>query len=168
MNIFFTSDHHFSHTNIIKYCARPYATVQEMDADMIDKWNSVVGDRDEVYHLGDFTLGNWGTAHSYLKKLKGRICFIQGNHDGAWWSALENRQKLPPIFELTVNKQKIVLSHYPLRSWNKSFNGSWHLFGHEHGNLPPMGKSFDVGVDTHNLYPYSLDEVFDKMKVLGT
>lgn len=97
MTIFITSDHHFNHANIIKYCARPYNTVQEMDFDMIERWNSVVQDRDQVYHLGDFMLGNWGTARSYLKQLKGKIYFIKGNHDNGWWSSLDPWQKLPPF-----------------------------------------------------------------------
>lgn len=138
----------------------------EMDSDMIEKWNSVIKDKDEVYYLGDLTLGNWGTARSYLKQLKGRIKFIEGNHDKRWFPSLESNQKLPPIYELSYMNKTIVLSHYSMRSWNKSFHGSYHVFGHSHGELPPYGKSFDVGVDCWGFYPVSIEQVFEKMESL--
>lgn len=128
--IYFSSDHHFQHAKVIEHCKRPYSTQMEMDSNMIEKWNSVVKDKDEVYYLGDLTLGNWGTARSYLKQLRGRIKFIEGNHDKRWFSSLESNQKLPPIYELNYMNKTIVLSHYPLRSWNKSFHDSYHIFGH--------------------------------------
>lgn len=162
--IYFSSDHHFQHANIIQHCNRPYKTQVEMDLDLIEKWNSVVKEKDEVYYLGDFTLGNWATAWSYLKKLKGRKYFIKGNHDNNWYSSLDSHQKLPPIHELKVNNQLYILSHYPMRAWNKSFHGSYHIFGHEHGNLPPHGLSFDIGVDCWDGYPVSIEEVNERME----
>lgn len=164
--IYFSSDHHFQHAKVIEYCKRPYSTQMAMDSDMIEKWNSVIKDKDDVYYLGDLTLGNWGTARSYLKQLKGKIKFIEGNHDKRWFSSLESNQKLPSIYELNYMNKTIVLSHYSMRSWNKSFHGSYHLFGHSHGELPPYGKSFDVGVDCWNFYPVSIEQVFEKMETL--
>lgn len=164
--IYFSSDHHFQHAKVIEYCKRPYSTQMEMDSDMIEKWNSVIKDKDEVYYLGDLTLGNWGTARSYLKQLKGKIKFIEGNHDKRWFSSLESSQKLPAIYELNYMNKTIVLSHYSMRSWNKSFHGSYHLFGHSHGELSPYGKSFDVGVDYWDFYPVSIEQVFEKMESL--
>mgnify|MGYP006935470701 CR=1 FL=1 len=166
MTIFFTSDHHFNHINILSHCQRPFSSVQEMDEEMISRWNSVVKEKDEVYYLGDFTLGNWATAWSYIKRLKGKIKFIEGNHDWRWFSKLSNEQKLLPIHELKYNHNTFVLCHYPLRGWNKSFRGSYHLFGHEHGNMLPYGKSFDIGVDCWDFYPVSIEQVIDKMKEL--
>lgn len=166
MTIWFSSDHHFNHINIIKHCQRPFSSVQEMDEEMISRWNSVVKENDEVYYLGDLTLGNWATAWNYMKRLKGRIKFIEGNHDIRWFSKLPSNQKLPPIYELNFNKQLFVLSHYPLRGWNKAFHGSFMLYGHEHGNMAPYGKSFDVGVDCHEFYPISIEQVIEKMKDL--
>lgn len=166
--IYFSSDHHFSHNGILKHCSstRPYNTIVEMDKDYIDKWNSFISDKDEVYYLGDLTLGNWGTALSYIKKLKGRIRFIKGNHDDRWFGSLDSHQKLAPIHELRHNGQLYVLSHYAMREWNKSFHGSYHLFGHSHGNLPSYKLSFDIGVDCHNGFPISIDEVNEKMEIL--
>ena len=164
--IYFSSDHHFNHINILKHTQRPFSSVQEMDSEMISRWNSVIKDRDEVYYLGDLTLGNWGTAKSYLDRMNGRIKFIEGNHDKRWFKSLDPKLQLPPIYELNYMNKTIVLSHYSLRSWNKSFHGSYHLFGHSHGDLPPYGKSFDVGVDCWNFYPVSIEQVFEKMETL--
>lgn len=166
MTIFFTSDHHFNHINILKHCQRPFSSVQEMDEELIKRWNSVIKENDEVYYLGDLTLGNWSTAWSYIKRLKGRIKFIKGNHDKGWFSKLPEGQKLPPIYELNFNNQLFVLCHYPLRGWNKAYYGSYHVFGHEHGNMTPYGKSFDIGVDCHDFYPISIEQIIDKMKGL--
>ena len=166
MTIWFSSDHHFNHMNIIKHCQRPFSSVREMDEEMISRWNSVVKENDEVYYLGDLTLGDWTIAWSYIKRLNGRIRFIEGNHDYRWFSKLPENQKLLPIHELKFNKQSLVLSHYPMRSWNKSFHGSYHLFGHVHGAMQPYGKSFDIGVDCHDFYPISIEEVIEKMKGL--
>ena len=71
------------------------------------------------------------------------------------------------LLEIKLDGQLIVLCHYSMRKWNKSHYGSWHLYGHSHGNLPPLGLSFDVGVDTNDYYPYSLDDVSNKMKTLS-
>jgi len=80
MSIFFTSDTHFGHENIIKYCKRPFANAAEMDKALIRNWNRVVGPHDLVYHLGDFAVGG-GPAGPYLDQLNGRIILIHGNHD---------------------------------------------------------------------------------------
>ena len=80
--IFFTSDTHFGHANIIKYCARPFASVQEMNRELIARWNAVVGPRDTVYHLGDFAFGKASEAPTFLRKLNGaKKILIRGNHD---------------------------------------------------------------------------------------
>lgn len=162
--IYFTSDHHFNHANIIKHCNRPFYSTENMDEEMIFRWNSTVKDNDEVYYLGDLTLGNWETAHKYTKALKGKIKFIEGNHDERWFSHLNNNQKLPSIYELKVNKQMLILCHYSMQTWNGFYRGAIHLFGHSHGNLSGIGKSMDVGVDSNNFYPVSLDEVLEKMR----
>ena len=80
--IFVTSDTHFSHVNIIKYCNRPYASVEEMNNALIDNWNSVVKNDDLVIHLGDFALGRTiQDIKKHLDKLNGNKILILGNHD---------------------------------------------------------------------------------------
>lgn len=161
--IYFTSDTHFGHTNILKYSNRPFKTIEEMDGKLIYNWNQVIKPEDTIYHLGDFA---FRTPKEYLNRLNGTVIRIKGSHDPDI--------KSPYIIELETglldeygNKRLIVLCHYSLRSWPKSHYASWHLFGHHHGKLEPYGLSFDVGVDCTNYFPLSLDEVAKKMQTLS-
>ena len=79
--VFFTSDTHFNHTNIIQYCQRPFKSTDEMNEAIIDNWNSVVGEEDTVFHLGDFCLGSSAEWNKILNRLNGKIYLILGNHD---------------------------------------------------------------------------------------
>lgn len=168
-NTFFTSDTHFGHKNIIKYCNRPFKDTKEMDEALIDNWNSKVKKGDYVFHLGDFSLSN-GNAGGYLNQLNGYIRFIRGNHDKDAEDLQRNvtrAGKLPPFLSfddvrmVSIDGQQIWLSHYAHRVWPKSHRGVWHLYGHSHGTLPddPNSLSFDCGVDCHNYAPLSFDEV---------
>ena len=56
MNIWFIADPHFDHKNIIKYCERPFNTVEEMNQTLIERWNSVVKKDDKVFCIGGFFL----------------------------------------------------------------------------------------------------------------
>jgi len=168
LNYFFTADTHFGHANIIRYCNRPFSSVEEMDVEIIKKWNSKVGKNDTVFHLGDFAFGKTEfDFNKYYNALNGKIVFIKGNHDSLAWA---NRNKFESFssgyYEANINGQLIVLSHYAMLVWNKSHYGSYSLFGHSHGTLPdnPNSLSFDCGVDTNNFYPYSFDEVRARMK----
>ena len=80
-HIWVTSDTHFNHANIIKYCNRPFSSVEEMNEPIIANWNKVVSQGDTVYHLGDFALGNKSLIPDFLERLNGHISFIMGNHD---------------------------------------------------------------------------------------
>jgi len=79
--MFFTADSHFGHANIIKYCNRPFNSVDEMDETMVRRWNSVVEPSDVVYHLGDFALCKNGYAKNILNCLNGKIYLCRGSHD---------------------------------------------------------------------------------------
>ena len=82
--IYFTSDTHFNHTNIIRYCNRPFNCVDEMNNSLVQNWNKIITNNDVVYHLGDLALGMKEQANDLIKKLKGTIYLIRGNHDN--WS----------------------------------------------------------------------------------
>lgn len=79
--VFATSDHHFGHSRIIEYANRPYSSVEEMDEDLIKRWNETVSNNDIVFHLGDFAFGSVGKQKSYLDRLHGVKYLILGNHD---------------------------------------------------------------------------------------
>ena len=163
MTIWFTADLHLGHTNIIKYCNRPFSSVDEMDEELITRWNECINPTDIVYHLGDFCFGNPG---KYFKRLNGRITFIFGSHDRETAFPIRIRE-ISPLKDEYGNDRKIVMCHYAMRSWPHSHYASWHLFGHHHGKLEPYGLSFDVGVDCWDYNPVSLEEVADKMKTLA-
>ncbi|MDR3059367.1 MAG: metallophosphoesterase, partial [Prevotella sp.] len=81
--IWFTSDHHFGHKNIIEFSQRPFLNTDEMNEELIKRWNEKIGTEDMVYHLGDFALMSSGKLRSILDRLNGRIHLIQGNHESA-------------------------------------------------------------------------------------
>lgn len=192
--IFFTADTHLGHPNIIRFCKRPFlkdgdldekgnwisqeiakARCKEMDKCIIDNWNSVVTEKDTVYHLGDVMtwkesdLGTmFFTAYSnYRKQLNGKIFLIPGNHDHKIHACFPHRLLgKAPLYELKYNKEHITMCHYAMRVWPRSHFNSWHLYGHSHSLLPPKGKSFDVGVDNNYFKPLSFDQVKAIMNAL--
>lgn len=169
---FFTSDTHFGHKNIVEYCKRPFATFGEMDKEIVRRWNEVVTGNDTVYHLGDFAFGRDATLpyiSDIAKELKGKIKLIRGNHE-KMASAIQWRfSSINDYSEINIGGQEIVLFHYGMRTWHHDLRGTWHLYGHSHGGLPPFGKSLDIGVDSWDFAPVSFDrlkEVMDK-RVVG-
>ena len=172
-NIFFTSDHHFGHKNIIKFSNRPFSSVEEMDETMIQRWNEKIGPDDEVYHLGDVSFHSPGNLKKILYRLNGKIYLIKGNHEKPAMACHFRFEWVKDYFELVIQDeefkkghQKLILFHYAQRVWNAGHYGTYHLYGHSHGNLPddPKSLSFDVGVDCHNFYPLSYEEVKGIMK----
>ena len=81
MKTWFISDTHFNHENIIKYCDRPFASKEEMNQELIKRWNNTVSKNDIVWFLGDFALGGREECKSLLAQLNGEIRMIRGNHD---------------------------------------------------------------------------------------
>lgn len=162
--MFFTADLHLGHKNIIKYCNRPFGSVDEMDRVLINNINDKVGLNDKLYIVGDFTFGDMATVTNYRRRIVcPNVALIRGNHD-----KLSSGQYVSAGFEycghmadMHVGKQDITLCHYAMRRWNKSHHGSWQLFGHSHGCLEddPKLLSFDVGVDCHEYKPLSFEDV---------
>lgn len=127
---------------------------------MVENWNSVVTEQDTVYHLGDFAYGR-DAEQKYVsrlaKDLKGKIHLILGNHDKIAESIAWRFSTIKHYDEVEVEGQRIVLFHYGLRTWHHDLRGVWHLYGHSHGGLPPLGKSLDIGVDSWNFMPASFE-----------
>lgn len=164
---FFTSDTHFFHERIIKYCNRPFRTVTEMNERIREDWFRKVKPEDKVYHLGDVGFAPIDQLGGFLNTLPGKKYLVPGNHDNP-----QNLSKyfklLPQCYELRVpdpefrhGVRPIILCHYALRVWNKSHHGSWHLYGHSHGTLPddPNSLSTDVGVDPNEFKLLSVDDL---------
>lgn len=169
-NIFFTSDTHFGHFNVISHCDRPFTDKVTMDYNLIDNWNSVVGEDDIVFHLGDFALEGPKRTHEILNQLKGRIHLVKGNHEKSVLKKEYTRDRFESISdileirvmddELDYENADIIMCHYPMLSWRGSNHGSIHLFGHVHGTLiHPSPKAIDVGVDNHGYTPLSYNDI---------
>lgn len=172
-NIFFTADHHFGHENIIKFSERPFESLEQMHEELIKRWNERITDGDTVYHLGDMSLGKPDFTKDILDRLNGKIYLIKGNHEYSALRVADRFEWIKDYHEFSIEdeeavhgKQKIILFHYAMRIWNASHHGTWQLYGHSHGTLPDdeMALSIDVGVDCHNFYPISYEEVKDLMK----
>ena len=128
-----------------------------MDEKLIANWNSLVKDKDTVYHLGDFCMGY---CREYLARLSGNKVLLKGSHDrGLEQAGIANHEIIELSTKETGAPQPIVMCHYCLRVWPKSHYGAWMLYAHSHGRLPPEGKSWDVGVDNNGFRPLSLPEI---------
>lgn len=165
MTQYWTSDTHFNHANIIRYCNRPFENVQEMNEIMIRNWNSRVQPQDTVYHLGDFASGDRSKIRGILSRLNGKKILIRGNHDkqpslSDGWHEIHN------FLELKQDHSLIVMCHYAMRVWNRSHHGAIMLYGHSHANLPGNNQSLDVGVDCWNYQPVTLAEIQQRMQTL--
>ena len=162
MTTWFTADTHFGHAAIIRLARRPFKTVEEMDAKLIARWNSVVAPGDTVWHVGDFCYKASLAVDAYRERLNGRIHLIAGNHDT---QTIKHHAHLfasvDDIREIESAGQRILLCHYPMREWPGAWRGAWHLFGHVHGRLDgePHGLSLDVGVDSHGYAPVGIDRL---------
>ena len=155
--IWFIADPHFGHANIIRYCHRPYSSVEEMNAALISNWNALVKPTDTVYVVGDVAMGD---AQAYLAKLNGRKILIFGHHDRNPQLLCSHFEEITPFKQVTIEGQDIVLCHYPLMDWPGREQGAWQLHGHKHGTyLPLEGKQWDVGVDVNNYRPVSFAQI---------
>ena len=116
---YYISDLHFGHNNVIKFDNRPFNNMQEMESTIVENWNKTVKDNDVVYVLGDLF---WKTydADRILPILNGQIILIKGTHDSV--EPLKQRKiKVFDYLEIKDNKRNVVLSHYPIPSFNKHY-----------------------------------------------
>jgi calcineurin-like phosphoesterase family protein len=174
-NIWFSSDFHFGHNNIIKLCNRP-TTQEEHDEWLLNRINSVVNEWDDFYILGDVSFKSPGGPSrivELLKRMNGQKRLIIGNHDKHnWYLDKEVFKSIHDIYslhvtgefgEIALRDKLIVLCHYPIAKWASMHWGSWHLHGHCHGSFENYGLSIDVGVDANNWFPISIEEVYNKL-----
>jgi calcineurin-like phosphoesterase family protein len=169
MSAFFWADTHFFHENIISYCNRSYASVQEMNEALETKWNETVSDWDEIYLLGDFAFWGGGVdVEGLFRRLHGRKHLIVGNHDQRNQKTL--RLPWESVEDLGWFKwegERAMLCHYPMESWKNSFHGSLMIHGHCHGLLKrKLPKRFDVGVDVEPV-PVAWEDLLARAKKEG-
>lgn len=191
MKYWFTSDLHLGHANVIDLCKRPFKDITEHDNVLITHHNELVSNSDIIIDLGDV---GFRCSPNYiancLSRMNGKRIIVLGNHDKSLRQAYKkgllndllksnkieivggdiaiNDKTLAVSKMIKIDGQKIFCNHYAVRSWPNAFRGAWHLYGHSHGNLKGVFKSMDVGVDTNNFYPYSFEDIkerMDKIKV---
>jgi calcineurin-like phosphoesterase family protein len=161
MALFFTADTHFGDHRTINISRRPFANVAEMDAMLTQRWNAIIGPQDEIWHLGDVAR-RAADVPALLSRLNGAKHLVRGNNDppetlgAAGWASVHD------YAELEAGGHRLVLCHYPFRSWNGQHRRALNLHGHSHGRLKPMLRQFDVGVDVHDFAPVALEQLLAK------
>ncbi len=169
--IWFTSDTHFGHTNVLDFCNRPWDSVEEMNKALVDNINAYVAPTDTLYHLGDFsfkmTVENARELRRHIRCQN--IHWIPGNHDKDWSQpSVSGTFKVEPQIAVLKleNGQKVVMCHYPIMDWPGLGHGAIHLHGHIHApfeynlwNRDMRLLRYDVGVDANHYRPVSLDEI---------
>ena len=167
MKTWITSDLHFGHANIMKYCAESRSRfnndVEYMNARMIEEWNNLVAPEDVVYILGDVAFLPRDKAVKIVERLNGKKILIEGNHDTKLLKDSRFRQCFQSVHQclsLHYNKKRIVMSHFPFLEWDKMHRGALHFFGHVHGGKTGQEhfRCRDVGMDASGRVVMLLDE----------
>lgn len=181
--IFFTSDLHFYHENIIRFCNRPFSSVNEMNEKLIDNWNKTVTDDSIIFVLGDVCFGSSSNWNSCLSALKGKKILILGNHDmkNITDGAMRFFDYVTQQMFITISNRKVYLNHYPFLCYGGSLrpykNAVFQLFGHVHtSRFTNTGEDFklmkycncyqyDVGVDFNDFRPISWRLIDERIKI---
>jgi len=175
-NVWFTSDTHFCHKNILRFCNRSFTDIDEMNEILINNWNDCVKPDDYVFHLGDFAFTNAKNISDIEKRLNGHIYLIKGNHDEFVFKQIRNYEHIEWIgYQLYINvcDQKIYLNHYPFLCYAGTYrnnNSIWQLFGHVHTQKNSKGLDmsrmnmlfpyqYDVGVDNNDYKPVNFNDI---------
>ncbi len=168
--VYFISDTHFGHKNVLKLCNRPFETIEEMDETIIKNWNDRVRGNDTVYIIGDMFF-RCDDPESILKRLHGKKHLLVGNHDGSWIHKVNTAQYFQSIShmrETSDGKHALTLCHYPLLSWNYQ-KKSYMIYGHLHANTDvdymPLIFSrphmLNAGVDINGFRPVTFNELVE-------
>ena len=181
MAIWFTSDHHFGHFNIIKYCNRPFNSVGHMHAMMESCWNDAVAPGDTVYYLGDFAM-NARMVPEILRNLNGTKILIAGNHDKChsgtprWVEHYLSAgfDSVQTEMDMEIAGENVLLHHFPYRNEadpnQKHFaqrpvdQGRWLIHGHVHDRWKVVKKQINVSVEVWDFSPVSLEALEQLIK----
>lgn len=168
--LYFSSDLHFGHQNILSYCDRPFSSVEEMNRALVERWNDQVSDADTVMVLGDVAMGKVAESLEWAKQLNGEKLLVPGNHDRCWPGSKGHEKFLPLYREagfkvlpvstrLGVGGRDVELCHFPFsgeseegredryREWRPSSKGQWLFCGHVHDLWRQRGVQINVGID---------------------
>ncbi len=179
MKTWFTSDHHFGHANIIKYCNRPFGSTDEMNVAMEAAWNRVVEPTDLVYYVGDCAM-DVGLVPTFVPRLNGTKILVPGNHDKCWqkkdatdkWRLhyLEaGFQSIEQSMRMDIAGVSVLLNHLPYRNESdpdpRYFeerpvdDGGWLIHGHVHHRWKVANRQINVSVEVWNFEPASMETI---------
>lgn len=180
MNVFFTSDLHFGHKNIIRFDNRPFTSVEEMDEVLIHNWNKKVKKNDLVYILGDISWHKDDKTCEIFERLNGRKILIKGNHDRVHGKIKNYFEEITDYKEITLSGNKhITLCHYPIVFFNRHHYGAFMFYGHVHNShewqmtenykfeleeLDIRCNMFNVGTMVHNYEPVTFEEIVGEVQ----
>ena len=170
--IYFTSDLHLGHKNIIKLCHRPFASLEEMDETLVSNWNQVVTNGDTVYIIGDLMFRTQNHPLDVLIRVRGKKNLILGNHDRGWLNKIEAAdffKSVESYSEISDGKRKLALCHYPMMSWGGTGKGSYLIHGHIHNNrdaaywplLASMDHALNASVEINLYKPVTFDQLVE-------
>lgn len=174
--IYFSSDLHLNHNKDFIYKPRGFNTIEDMNMTIINNWNEIISENDDVYLLGDLILGDNDMGMKLLRQLNGKIHVILGNHDTEsrinLYKQLSNIVSIEYATQIKYKKAYFFLCHYPVMTANFDDQLAWakhliNLYGHTHqenlfyNNNPYM---YNVGMDAHNCYPVSIDQIIEDIK----
>lgn len=180
--IFLTSDTHFFHEAIIKYCDRPFKNAEEMNYKLIEAWNKKVPQDGLVFHLGDFAWGGYEFWKKIREQLNGDIILIKGNHDIKNMSSTAEQELFKYVtwqMLIEIEGRKVLLNHFPFLCYAGVYREPkklvYALFGHVHSGPGKKGEDiprlvhtyptqYDVGVDNNEYEPISWYEVNEKIQ----
>lgn len=167
--IYYISDLHIGHKAAIHFDDRPFADIEEMEIEIIRRWNEKVTSDDDVYIIGDVFYRYKGKPADFLRQLKGRLHLITGNHDYGLLKDNEVLSCFADVDKLRMIKDKernVVLCHYPLINWNMKHFGSYHVYGHVHRNIGEetlfmmkQERAFNAGCMINGYVPCTLEEL---------
>lgn len=188
--IWFTSDWHLGHVNVIGYSGRPFGDVDEMNDALVERHNDLVADDDIVYVLGDVAMGKRAESLQHVQRFRGRLQLIAGNHDHCWGPLAkpgkeERHARMVAMYldagfdtindagQLTVSGRHVLLSHFPYAGDSQDEDryldarpadrGAWLVHGHVHEAWRQRGRQINAGVDAWNYRPVHVDEIAELM-----
>lgn len=159
--IWFWSDQHFGHENIIKYCNRPFRDARHMQEQLIANYNSVVEPGDVVIWAGDVTFMETTLMNEIMGELHGYNILVLGNHDINHGKVRDlDFDEIHKVFSL----HNFVVSHHP---WHNIPKGYFHIHGHTHDHKTTHPRHINVCVENTNYTPRNftsvLQEAHEKM-----
>lgn len=167
MTTWITSDLHWGHKNIMKFCpvtrARFRDDVAYMNEAMVQEWNHLIAADDTVYILGDVAFLPAEKATATVRRLNGKKILVEGNHDRKLLQDADFRdcfEQVHKYLDAQFNETRVVMFHYPIAEWDQMHRGAVHFHGHLHGGASGLEnyRALDVGMDSTGAIAITMED----------